>query len=198
MTRSEVAEALGVSEKTVARYVTAGRLSARYVRGKTGQQLEIAEADVERLKTEIETPIAVPTVAATALAAPPETLEISERSKVSASEQKHSASLARLNDERPMDAPTPSLTLSALARIVRAVMEEDEPGQARSSKDKAEVAIENKLLLSLDEAVALSGVPRAQLNAARRDGRLKARRMGRGYKVRREDLEAFTASLWES
>lgn len=194
MTRSEVAVALGVSEKTVARYITAGRLSAHYVRGKTGQQLEIAEADVERLKIEMETPIAVPAVVTT----PPETSEINELGELSTSEPKHSASLARLSDRASMDAPTPSLTLSALARIVRAVMEEDEAGQAKSSQDKARVAIENKLLLSLDEAVALSGVPRAQLNTARRDGKLKARRIGRSYKVRREDLESFVTSLWEN
>lgn len=198
MTRSEVAIALGVSEKTVARYITAGRLSAHYVRGKTGQQLEIAEADVERLKIEMETPIAVPAVVTTTPTAPPETSKINELGELSILEPKHSASLARLSDGASMDSPTPALTLSALARIVRAVMEEDDPGQTKSSQDKAHVGIENKLLLSLDEAAALSGVSRVQLNTARRDGKLKARRMGRSYKVRREDLELFVTSLWDN
>ena len=169
MTRSEVADVLGVSEKTVARYVAAGRLPARYVRGKTGQQLNVDEADVMRLKTEMETPVEVST------ASPPPAIQSAPNTT------EPESVLARVLPAATENAiaPAPAMTLSALARIVRAVMEEEgQPGQAGTKGDKVQVPVESKLLLSLDEAVALSGVPRSQLNAARREGQLEARRIG--------------------
>lgn len=193
MTRSEVAAALGVSEKTVTRHIAAGRLPARYVKGKTGQQLEIAPTEVRRLQAELQGPPAV-----SAAPTPPESEfkapETSEAAQVPAT------ALAR-PDEALSPELAPALTLSALARIVRAVMDEEgepgQPGQAGTSGDKPRVPVESKLLLSLDEAVALSGVPRAHLDAARREGKLRARRVGRGFKIRRAELETFVASLWD-
>lgn len=190
MTKSEVAAALGVSEKTVARYIAAGRLPAQYVRGKTGQQLDIAEDDVKRFQIELHTPVEVP-------------VETSAREVAPSASAEQVTTLARAQTESApqKDAPelTPALTLSALARIVRAVMDEEQGGQGGTGgtgADKPRVPVESKLLLSLDEAVALSGVPRAQLDAARREGRLSARRIGRGFKIRRDELESFVAALW--
>ena len=229
MTKSQAALALEVSEKTVSRYVAAGRLPARYVSGKTGRQLEIAAADVQTLQLELRrgTPAAVvaseegalgevapmaaidmdgaapqlsdaidepdiaPLNAAPLNAAPLTSIGSAPQSTGQNTEQ--SAALAM---------PSPSLTLSALARIVRAVMDEAEAeqnaGAGQLKLDKARVPIESKLLLSLDEAAALSGVPRAHLDAARRQGQLGARKIGRALKVRRDELEGWVAALWDA
>lgn len=157
MTRTEAADFLEVSEKTISRYVSSGKLSGRYVAGKTGRQLEFDADELERFKVESLVPTEVGQDRTTAIV------------------------------------PTvPSLPTSELfAEFVRAVV-------AETGQDKSAVPTSEKMILSLDEAAALSGVPRAVLNDARRDGRLRARKLGRGYKVLRADLESFAAELFES
>jgi len=58
MNKKEAAQALGISERSVERYAAAGKLAARYERGRTGQVLTFEPADVERFKQELETPVA--------------------------------------------------------------------------------------------------------------------------------------------
>lgn len=196
LTKSEAAIALGVSEKTVSRYVAAGRLPARYVRGKTAQKLEIAPHDVARLQLELEN---------RAPQSPQSPVMPSEplfgTGRPESAPESQITALARDSEALAPEetVPSPTLTLAALARIVRAVMDESGHRQTKSDKsDKARVPIESKLLLSLDEAAALSGMPRAHLDAARRDGQLSARKIGRSFKIRRDELERFVASLWKN
>jgi hypothetical protein len=57
MNKKQVAERLQVSVRLVEKYAGEGRLGAvTYVRGKTGKQADFAEAEVERLRLELETP----------------------------------------------------------------------------------------------------------------------------------------------
>ena len=159
MNKTEAAELLGVSEKTVSRYVSSGKLPARYVTGKTGKQLDFEQADLEAFKLESEAPVEVGQAGMTALVLPQAT------------------------------APT-TPDLAIFAELVRAVV-------AETRQDTQLVPTSEKMVLSLDEAAALSGVPRGVLNEARRDGRLRAQKIGRGYKVLRADLGAFVAGLFE-
>ena len=58
------------------------------------------------------------------------------------------------------------------------------------------VAIERKLILTLAEAAAYSGLSEARLTEAIRSDELKARKdLGRGYRIKRLDLEAYVKSL---
>lgn len=163
MTKPEAAAFLGVSEKTISRYVSASKLTAHYVAGKTGRQLDFKEDELEQFRR-----------AAT------ETIEAGQPG------QDTSGALV----------PTPAVALPVappltLADLVRAIV-------AETRQDKPLVPPADKLVLSLDEAAALSGVPRSALDAARKDGRLHTVKIGRGYKVRRGDLETFVASLFEA
>ena len=55
MNKKDVAGRLGVSVRLVEKYASEGRLGeVIYVRGKTGKQADFAEAEVERLKAELE------------------------------------------------------------------------------------------------------------------------------------------------
>lgn len=155
MTKTEASEFLGVSEKTISRYVSSGKLLARYVAGKTGKQLEFDADELERFKSEAITPVEVRQDRTTAL----------------------------------VPAVPSAATSELFAEFVRAVI-------AETGQDKRAVPTSEKMVLSLDEATALSGVPRSVLNEARRDGRLKSQRIGRGYKVLRADLEAFVMELF--
>jgi excisionase family DNA binding protein len=52
-----------------------------------------------------------------------------------------------------------------------------------------------KLTLSLVEASQLSGLSRNHLRQAIEDKKLRARIIGRGWRVKREDLDAYVKKL---
>ncbi len=78
--------------------------------------------------------------------------------------------------------------LNHLAEVLKAIREEQEI-------DRLSVPIQYKLTLSLAEASALSGISRQRLRAAIKDGTLIAQIIGRGYRVKRTDLEDYVDSL---
>lgn len=57
------------------------------------------------------------------------------------------------------------------------------------------VPVEAKLMLTLAEAAQLAGLSRGLLLEAIREGRLKGQKLGRGWKVKRSDLEKWVARL---
>jgi excisionase family DNA binding protein len=76
----------------------------------------------------------------------------------------------------------------ALAELVAAIE------QARMQA-KPFAPLEAKLTLSLSEASALSGLSRGYLRQAIEDKKLKARIIGRGWRVKRDDLDAYVKKL---
>lgn len=163
-----------MSEKSVSRYVAQGRLPDRRVKG----ALDVEPADVERLKAELETPVVTD-----APATPSETAI--ERAE---------AAPHLLVPTRRQKAPETALSLETLAVAVLAIADKmDERDKA--GRDAPRVA--EKLLLSIDEAAAMSNISSAQIRMAIRQERLPARRIGRGFKIRRGDLEAFADSLFK-
>jgi excisionase family DNA binding protein len=68
--------------------------------------------------------------------------------------------------------------------------------EALTPSEHPRVAIERKLLLTLPEAAAYSGLSEVKLNQAIRSGKLKARKdLGKGYRLKRSDVEAFVKSI---
>jgi excisionase family DNA binding protein len=59
----------------------------------------------------------------------------------------------------------------------------------------APVRVSEKFTLSLVEAAQLSGLSRGHLRQAIEEKKLKARIIGRGWRVKREDLEAYIKKL---
>lgn len=59
----------------------------------------------------------------------------------------------------------------------------------------APVRVSEKFTLSLVEAAQLSGLSRGYLRQAIEEKKLKARIIGRGWRVKREDLEAYIKKL---
>jgi excisionase family DNA binding protein len=53
----------------------------------------------------------------------------------------------------------------------------------------------DKLLLTLDDCAMLSSLSKQYLAQAIKDGRLKAQKIGKGWKVKRADLDSFIAEL---
>jgi len=58
MNKTEAANFLGVSERTLLRYVESKRIRAEYKKGKTGPVAVFAEEDLAKLKAELEAPFA--------------------------------------------------------------------------------------------------------------------------------------------
>lgn len=68
--------------------------------------------------------------------------------------------------------------------------------QSRAVPDCITVAdIAHKLMLTLQEASALSNLSRAHLREAIRRGKLKAKIIGRGWRIKRTDLDTYVRAL---
>jgi len=77
----------------------------------------------------------------------------------------------------------------ALAELVAAI-------EAARAQAKPQAALGEKLMLSLVEASALSGLSIGHLRDAIHQKKLKARRgLGRGWKLKRTDLDAYVRKL---
>ncbi len=163
MNKKEAADYLGVSERAIERYTKAGRLSARYEKGKTRPVAVYAEDELRRLKGELEHPATVrPAV-----------------------EPKPGPAMAL---ER---IPTnPEHGWSEFVAVVAGAVE-----AARHNGRAPGVAVADKLMLSLAEAAQLANVSRNHLRAAIEDKKLKARIIGRGWRVKRDDLDLYVKKL---
>lgn len=160
MNRKQISEILGVSEKSVSRYVASGRLPDRRI----GGALDIPDADVERLKAELEAP--------------------TERAAQSPQNGAETA-LARLAEVSAMQGFG-----GALVPVPRGQMQA--PIHASPL-----VPVADKMLLSLEEAGAMSNVSVARLRVAIKSSQLPARRIGRGYRVRPDDLRRWVDGFFE-
>jgi excisionase family DNA binding protein len=96
-------------------------------------------------------------------------------------ESNESTELVRASDSR----------LSDVSRFAETLMQM----QIGNRKVGRDVAIENKPLLKLDEAAALTGLSRQILRDAIKAEELKARLIGRAYRIKRADLDAYIKKL---
>jgi excisionase family DNA binding protein len=96
-------------------------------------------------------------------------------------ESNESTELVRASDSRLSDA----------SRFAEMLMQM----QIGNRKTGRDVAVENKPLLKLNEAAALTGLSRGILRAAIETKELKAKLIGRAYRIKRDDLDDFIKNL---
>lgn len=169
LTKQQAAELLGVTVRTLERYTQEGKIGGRYEKGKTRSVLVYDESELRAFKTELESKTYKPAVNQTPTNPDKDKAELSRSVEV--------FQLLPLLDG-----------LSQLTDVVKRVREEQEI-------DRLIVPIHHKLTLNLDEASALSGISRQRLRQAIKDGTLQAQIIGRGYRVKRTDLEDYVDSL---
>jgi excisionase family DNA binding protein len=158
MNKKEAAERLKVTTRQIEHYVSKGRLTVTYIRGRTGKQSDYDESEVERLKAELEAP-AYP---ATALqAANSQTVGL----------------IAPQERERFLH------VLEALSK----------KQNANPQPTISDLAV--KPLLTLSEAQVLTGLSRNTLRDAIDTKKLKAQIIGRAWRVKRDDLDAYVRKL---
>ncbi len=155
--------------RTLERYTQEGKLGDRYEKGKMRSVLVYDESELRAFKVELETKTYKPAVDPTPT-----------------NPDKDGTQLSRFGDVTQL---LPLLDgLNQLTDVVKRVREEQEI-------DRLIVPIHYKLTLSLAEASALAGISRARLRQATRDGTLQAQLIGKGYRVKRTDLEDYVDSI---
>ncbi len=82
-----------------------------------------------------------------------------------------------------------------LARSVALVARESVAAVLEAVKPDSSVPVADKIMLTLAEASALTNLSRNHLRQAIEDKKLKARIIGRGWRVKREDLDAYVKKL---
>jgi len=172
MNKKDASAALQVSIRLVEKYASEGRLGeVKYVRGKTGKQADFDPASVEKLKAELES-------VDRQLIAP----------------NRRAANLdGALSEQTPVLAAFMDLVRGAMSSQVESLASAAEA--LRSAADTPAPRLSEKLTLSLMEAAQLSGLSRGHLRQAIGEKKLKARIIGRGFRVKRSDLDSYVTKL---
>lgn len=169
LTKLQAAEFLGVTVRTLERYTQEGKIGGRYEKGKTRSVLVYDEEELRAFKAELESKTYKPAV-----------------DQTPTNPDRDGAELSRFVEGKQL---LPLLDgLNHLTDVLKVIREEQEI-------DRLTVPIQHLLTLSLAEASALSGISRTRLRQAIKDGTLTAQIIGRGYRVKRTDLEDYVDSL---
>jgi excisionase family DNA binding protein len=165
MNKKQAAEYLGVSERAVERYTSKGKLSVRYQKGQRGDEAVYDERELKRLRADLDKKR---TVIRPAIEPTPDTSDDEPRQ------------LARVSDNQ-----------DAAAMLMQIIM----AARDRRSETRALTDLAVKKLLTLPEASALSGLSVGHLREAIHAGKLKGKIIGRGYKIKQLDLDAYVRKL---
>lgn len=176
MNKHEAREFLGVSERTLQNLMAAGKIGFTTEQGKTGKVAKFERGDLERFKAERDTPVHRPAVQRMA------------------------------NDEGlQRDANTGGAELQSLAALpnagqiealgnLLAMLQKSQP-EAPQPPARPSVNVADKLLLTLSEAQLLTGLSRSTLRVAIEEKKLKAQQIGRAWRIKRSDLDAYVKAL---
>lgn len=170
MNKQSAAEFLGVSVRALERYVQQGRLGGRYEKGKTRPTLVFDKASLEAFKVELEQKLYKPVV------------ESSNPDNSATSDN----ALARLSENSPT--PPERAEFEPFSAVLEALLERQ--------RQQISVPAHHKLLLTLNDTQALTGLSRAVLREAIRNGKLKAEIIGRAWRIKRTDLERYVEQLF--
>ena len=168
LTKKEAAEYLGVSTRTLERYVKNGKLSVRYEDSSNGEIALFDSDELDQFADDKQTPRIMPASMDLGLA-------------MTTSDMVLSRCVGGLL------APFQELT----ERLIFA-LSDHEDRREKITPDK----LRGKLLLTLAEAQIMTGLSREILMEATKDGRLPSQIMGKAYRIKAKDLEKFIDELW--
>lgn len=168
MNKRQAAEFLGVSVRALERYVQQGKLTVRYEKGKTRPTANFDQTELEAFKEELNQPTIKPAVESRQI-----TTEVYEETDITPVNMSESGEFTAIDK---------------LAGMVEMLI-------TRGDK-KPTVPIESKILLTLDEAQAMTGLSKSYLREAIGQGSLKAKQIGKSWRVKRGDLDDFVENLF--
>ncbi len=183
MNKKEAAEFLELSEKTVERYKSSGKLSARMKRivgadGKSRRVLDFNQSDLDQLKRELSGNVVFP--------------ELTDG---------HAQTKTQTDTDRQTQPDTANFAGNEVsiygqtqtANLFEVIFKSLETISERNLRASDRF---QKLMLTVDEAAAVSGLPKAFLDRAiKKDGALKATKIGGRYRIKRQDLDEFINNL---
>lgn len=195
MNKKEASEILGVSEKTLGNYVRSGRLNVRYEKGATSKVAVYDEAEIRALKLEIEDPT-LPANGKGGKVVTPVIVNVESQETVNPVNMEipgntgNVATLAKVETSFP---PLPD-GVGQLAEFAVLVGNHIADG-ITESLSKQQLATQP--LLTFGEAAAYSRIPEKMLREAVKNNEIPARKIGRGSKVRRVDVDAWIEKLYQ-
>jgi excisionase family DNA binding protein len=171
MNKQEAADYLGVSVRALERYVQQGKISVKYEKGKTRSTANFDPKELETFKAELEQPTIKPAFESRQIATEPQ----SDTGKLI-----HNAGEVSTFGEIGV--------IDKLSGIIEALLGKGD--------NQPLVPIADKLLLTIAEAQALTGLSREFLKDAVNKGELKAKQIGKSWRVKRSDLEEYVDKLF--
>jgi excisionase family DNA binding protein len=108
------------------------------------------------------------------------------------------AQIGTLRTVKTQPPPLDTSTSKALVQVSKqtALQRRRETTPPLAATASPAVRIAEKIILTLADAAALVSMSKQSLLAAIKKGELKAARQGRGWKVKRADLEHYAAQVW--
>jgi excisionase family DNA binding protein len=183
MNKKEAAGLLGVSEKTVERYKSAGKLSARLKRivgadGKSRKVLDFNQSDLDRLKRELSGDVVFP-----------EITDGHTQTKTQTDTDKQT----QLDNANLVGNEVSIYGQTQTANLFEVIFKSLETISERQTEVSNRF---QKLMLTVDEAAAVCGLPKAFIDRAiKEDATLRATKIGGRYRIKRRDLDEFIDSL---
>jgi excisionase family DNA binding protein len=174
-TKKEAADFLNLSIRAVERAVSKGKLGVQYEKGKHGNVALFEQAELKRYKSELEG----------ALHVRRPTFESALNEHSDTPDSQSSTALASVPEvSRDIDG-------QLIPNLIKFVQHFSNP----IIIDPLHVSVMDKLTLKLSEAAALSGLSQQFLLADIRQGKLNAEKRGRGWNIKRADLDGYTRKL---
>ena len=168
MTKEEAAVYLGVSSRTLERYTKQGKIEVTYDNSKNRPISIYDKDDLDRLRDEMGISTIKPVVDSFDLSLQP------------------ASQLENVGVFSMFFNPFRDL----MERVISALEVRND------SSNKISVPIGDKLLLTLPEVQALTGLSRDLIKKAIDDGDLPSKIMGKAFRIKRSDLEKYINNLW--
>jgi excisionase family DNA binding protein len=177
MNKQEAADYLGVSVRALERYVQQGKISVKYEKGKTRPTANFDATELEIFKAELNQPTIKPAFESRQIATEPQ----SDTGKLTHT----TGEIARFDEVSGFGEIG---VIDKLSGIIESLLGKGDTQPL--------VPIADKLLLTIAEAQALTGLSREFLRDAITAGDLKAKVIGKSWRVKRSDLEQYVDKLF--
>jgi excisionase family DNA binding protein len=186
LTRAQVAQILGKSERMIANYVRDGKLNATYGSGKTRSVLLFDPTEVLAYKERLDSGT-IDVIAAK---------ESGSRNEEIGNEAIGSALVPISHQQRNRNTNNEIGTMHTASYFI---ISDEQLSKLVSSHDKeaAPASLAAKLLLTIPEAMNYSGVKEKPIRNAIRSGDLKSIRIGRSVQVRPSDLQEWVDTQFQ-
>ncbi len=181
LTKTEAADYIGVSVRTLLRLT--GKRIAHLPKRRSAEETLYSRAELDRYQSEVEREAAGVVVSGVAVAPGTRVTSVTPDTRAL---QAVDQSLMPAVPGMPSVTGTPDADGASIfqARMLAAL-----------EAIAATVKLTDKMTLNLVEAAQVSGLSRNHLREAIHAGKLKAKIIGRGWKVKRTDLDAYVRKL---